>query len=114
MNGAGKTTAFKTIIGEVEPNEGDVFVSGLSVRAFCVDATRHLGYCSQFDTLLGYLSVQETLKFFIKLRGVRSKDLVKSVEDSVRFFGLELFKYTLVRKLRYDPLSIARFYSLCC
>ena len=51
-NGTGKTTVFKLILGEITPAEGTVdFEPGLKI-----------GYFSQFSSLDGMLSVQQTLE----------------------------------------------------
>jgi ATP-binding cassette subfamily A (ABC1) protein 3 len=49
LNGAGKTSTFKMIIGENEPTRGDVFINGYSITAEQYQARKHLGYCPQHD-----------------------------------------------------------------
>jgi len=47
LNGAGKTSTFKMITGESEPDFGDVLINGYSIRARQFSARKNLGYCPQ-------------------------------------------------------------------
>ncbi len=47
LNGAGKTSTFKMITGESEPDVGDVLINGYSIRARQFSARKNLGYCPQ-------------------------------------------------------------------
>ena len=67
-NGAGKTTALRSILGIVR-HEGDVEVAGVSVRRQPRIARRAIGYVPQ-DLQLPDLPASELLEFFGALRGV--------------------------------------------
>jgi ATP-binding cassette subfamily F protein 3 len=63
-NGAGKTTLLRLILGEEEPDEGDVEVNQ-GIR---------LGYFSQFSDLSGAASIQQVLEaLFADLRAVEAE-----------------------------------------
>lgn len=47
LNGAGKTSTFKMVTGESEPDFGDVLIDGYSIRARQFSARKNLGYCPQ-------------------------------------------------------------------
>lgn len=97
LNGAGKTSTFKMITGESEPNVGDVLINGYSIRARQFLARKNLGYCPQFDKLPEYLTVNETLTLFSKLRGSYSTE--KIVDDMLNVFQLTEFENSLVQNL---------------
>ena len=70
VNGAGKTTFFRMLTGELKPSEGNFFIEG-------VDAVKNpslirdkIGYCPQIDPLLDILSVEEHLYLFAGLKGI--------------------------------------------
>jgi ABC-type Mn2+/Zn2+ transport system ATPase subunit len=49
-NGAGKSTTFGMLSGELAPSGGgDAFITGHSVTTDLQTARRHVGYCPQFD-----------------------------------------------------------------
>ncbi|KAB0796416.1 hypothetical protein PPYR_10477 [Photinus pyralis] len=71
VNGAGKTTIFKMMTGDVKMTSGDVWVHGWSIRTHPKEVYQLIGYCPQFDALLDDLTCRETLTVFGLLRGVR-------------------------------------------
>lgn len=58
VNGAGKTTLFKILAGELQPTSGDVYFQGHHIFTNRHRINRILGYCPQFDALLGKLTVR--------------------------------------------------------
>ena len=60
-------------------------------------ARKNLGYCPQFDKLPEYLTVNETLTLFSKLRGSYSTE--KIVDDMLNVFQLNEFERSLVQNL---------------
>lgn len=100
MNGAGKSTTFKIITGELKPDQGDVYVNGFSVQKKQTNARQNLGYCPQFDQLVEFLTVKETLLLFAKLRGIEPKLAKKLSLDMLDIFQLMEFKNTYVQNLR--------------
>ncbi|OON21313.1 ABC transporter, ATP-binding protein, partial [Opisthorchis viverrini] len=70
VNGAGKTTAFRMLTGDLDPTEGDIFVNGFELKKDLRKAQQCMGYCPQFDALLPYLTGRETLQLYARLRGI--------------------------------------------
>ena len=73
VTGAGKSSTFKCLTGEEQPDEGHLFMGGEDVRtrigfnkARCL-----IGYCPQFDALYDNLTVWQHLDFYARLKGVR-------------------------------------------
>ncbi|KAL9409139.1 hypothetical protein AB3S75_047510 [Citrus x aurantiifolia] len=85
-NGAGKTTTLSMISGEEYPTDGTAFIFGKDIRSDPKAACRLIGYCPQFDALLEYLTVQEHLELYARIKGVteyRMDDVV--MEKLVEF-----------------------------
>lgn len=91
VNGAGKTTAFRMITGELYPDAGDVTVCGASIRHERTAARQRLGYCPQYDALPGALTGREVLTMYARLRGVRPADVKTTVEELLQ--RLQLVQY---------------------
>ncbi|KAL8272116.1 hypothetical protein Esti_003959 [Eimeria stiedai] len=70
QNGAGKTTLISMMTGSLAPSAGEIAIGGISVRQHPGLARRNVGYCPQFDVLLPYLTVEETLWVYACLRGI--------------------------------------------
>ncbi len=67
-NGAGKTTTIKSILGLINPTEGNIHVMGRSVRKERREALLGVGYLPEYMNLYSNLTGRETLEFFAKLR----------------------------------------------
>ncbi|KAJ8624155.1 hypothetical protein MRB53_032685 [Persea americana] len=78
-NGAGKTTTLSMLSGEECPSDGTAYIFGNDICLHPKAARRHIGYCPQFDALLEFLTVQEHLELYARIKGVpetRMKDVV--------------------------------------
>lgn len=75
MNGAGKTSTFKMLTGDVKISSGEAFVHGISLKSNMTEVHKIIGYCPQFDALLEELTGTETLELFASLRGIRQEDI---------------------------------------
>lgn len=70
INGAGKTSTFKMLIGDETISSGEAWVAGVSLKENLKETYKDIGYCPQFDALLDELTGRETLKIFCMIRGV--------------------------------------------
>lgn len=71
LNGAGKTTAIKAILGLCRPDSGEVFVFGSS--SACV-STNRIGFAPEVSDLPGFLTVREILEYACVLCDVDATD----------------------------------------
>ncbi|GET86723.1 ATP-binding cassette protein subfamily A, member 5, putative [Leishmania tarentolae] len=78
-NGAGKTTVLNMVTGMVEPDEGDCYVYGMSVRTQLDKVRQQIGYCPQHNILWSELTCRDHLEFFGRIKGLRGWEL----EDAV-------------------------------
>lgn len=75
MNGAGKTSTFKMLTGDVKISSGEAFVRGISLKSHMPEVHKVIGYCPQFDALLEDLTGAETLELFSLLRGIHPSNI---------------------------------------
>lgn len=62
-NGAGKTTALKTLVGLLRPDAGQVPVFGKSSQALDVETRQRIGYVSERQQLDGRLTVVQLISY---------------------------------------------------
>ncbi|GAX84392.1 hypothetical protein CEUSTIGMA_g11814.t1 [Chlamydomonas eustigma] len=71
VNGAGKTSTFKILTGEENPDQGGrALVGGFDVVSNRSAARQAMGYCPQFEGLPAALTARELLSLYARLRGV--------------------------------------------
>ncbi|XP_070027820.1 ABC transporter A family member 1 isoform X2 [Nicotiana sylvestris] len=87
-NGAGKTTTLSMLSGEENPSDGTAFIFGKDIRSDPKVARRHIGYCPQFDALLEFLTVQEHLELYARIKGVPEYELEDVVMQKLLEFDL--------------------------
>lgn len=97
-NGAGKSTIISMIRGDIKPttSQSAIDIAGHSILQEPVAARANLGVCPQFDSA-DVLTVNETLKFFARTRGV--SDIDHNVSTVIAACGLEPWTHQLAQKL---------------
>jgi ATP-binding cassette, subfamily A (ABC1), member 3 len=75
INGAGKTSTFKMLIGDEKISKGGAWVQGISLKTNMKEVHKRIGYCPQFDALIDDLTGRETLDFYCLLRGVPKSEI---------------------------------------
>lgn len=84
INGAGKTTMFKMMTGDMKMSSGNVWINGLNIQTNMKTLSRSIGYCPQFDALLDRLTCRETLTIFGLIRGLKLKECKITLESLSR------------------------------
>jgi ABC-2 type transport system ATP-binding protein len=85
-NGAGKSTTMKMITGYLEPDAGQITVSGIDVRKDPLGAKKKIGYLPESNALYYDMYVREYLGFVADVHEVAAKK--EKVEDVIRLTGL--------------------------
>ncbi|KAH9885418.1 P-loop containing nucleoside triphosphate hydrolase protein [Cubamyces lactineus] len=99
-NGAGKTTTFNIIRGDVIPDQGDVFINGISIVHHPRSARLSLGVCPQFTAIDSQLTVREHLLVYGRLKGLyRGEELQNNVEKLMHAASLHMYADRLASKL---------------
>ncbi|KAK0162596.1 hypothetical protein PV327_006362 [Microctonus hyperodae] len=88
VNGAGKSTTFKMLTGEIIPNGGTVYLKQYNIMS---DRTKYLssmGYCPQQDAIISTLNTWDHLYLFARLRGIPQSQLPIVVKQWVKKLNL--------------------------
>lgn len=87
-NGAGKTTSISMISGLLEPDAGEVTVSGTEISTSSVSGKGDIGLVPQDLAIYPDLSASENLTFFGRLYGMGGSSLGDRVEEVLETVGL--------------------------
>lgn len=82
-NGAGKTTTINVLTGQLAPTSGSVLIYGHQIPREFAQARKLLGYCPQYNTLFGELTVREHLLFYCRLKSLIIEDKCDEEVDSI-------------------------------
>lgn len=85
-NGAGKSTTMKMITGYLQPDAGDIRVSGIDVTKDPLAAKKKIGYLPESNALYYDMYVREYLDFIADVHEIADKK--KRIEDVIRLTGL--------------------------
>ncbi len=85
-NGAGKTTTINMVLGVLEPSSGTILIEGVDIAADRERALERTNFAAVYAPLPGNLSVQQNLRIFGLLYGV--KDLSERIESLLEQFDL--------------------------
>ncbi|XP_050726962.1 phospholipid-transporting ATPase ABCA3-like [Eriocheir sinensis] len=88
VNGAGKTSTFKMLTGDEIVTAGDAKIGSLSLTHNRREFLQQIGYCPQFDALMGDLTGIEMLQLMGRLRGMKESQLKKTIPSLVDHVGL--------------------------
>ncbi|CAH1774058.1 unnamed protein product [Owenia fusiformis] len=91
VNGAGKTTMFKMLTGDVPVTKGDAYLDKHSILTEMTSVHQSLGYCPQFDALDPLLTGEEHLQFYARLRGVPEKEVTTVAKWCIQKLGLSAY-----------------------
>lgn len=84
-SGSGKSTLFRLISGLETQDEGRILISGETVH----NRLGRIGYMSQKDGLLPWLTVIENAALPLHLKGINGKGVNKDVAEKLEAFGLK-------------------------
>ncbi|CAG5057857.1 unnamed protein product [Parnassius apollo] len=105
QNGAGKSTTFAMLTGEIRPTSGRIYLNDRRVgpRDLCQGL---ISYCPQSDAIDPLLTVRETLKFYCILRGItKQREVIRRT--------IEMFDLTKYKDVRSGTLSGGNKRKLC-
>ncbi|BDH46591.1 ABC transporter ATP-binding protein [Salmonella enterica subsp. enterica serovar Choleraesuis] len=87
-NGAGKSTTFKMMCGLLVPSDGQALVLNLDLKTSSGKAREHLGYMAQKFSLYGNLTVEQNLRFFSGVYGLRGRGQREQISRMTEAFNL--------------------------
>ena len=89
VNGAGKSTTFKSLTRDITPTMGEITVEGFNIQTEFSEARNLIGYCPQHDALFPKLTVEETLKFYALIKGIRTDKISPVIEKAIQDLNLK-------------------------
>lgn len=95
-NGAGKTTTIRLVMSINYPDSGEIRVLG-SPRA--IEVKDRIGYLPEERGLYRKMTVEQTLLYFGRLKGVRGERLHRAVNDGLQRVGLADWRRKKVESL---------------
>ena len=87
-NGGGKTTMFKILSTLIAPSSGTATVCGFDVIRNSADVRRRIGVVFQSPSLDVKLTVKENLRCHGLMYGLRGKDALRKIEETLKNLGL--------------------------
>ncbi|XP_036175418.1 ATP-binding cassette sub-family A member 12 isoform X2 [Myotis myotis] len=102
VNGAGKTTIFKMLTGDIIPSSGHILIRNKTGSLAHVDSHSSLvGYCPQEDALDDLVTVEEHLYFYARIHGIPEKDIKETVHKLLRRLHLVPYKDRATSRCSY-------------
>jgi ABC-2 type transport system ATP-binding protein len=104
LSGVGKTTLLNTMVGFIEPDEGDVTLklpdgSEASIFKRKDIVSRMFGFAAQVPSFYGQLSVRENIEHFAALYNLTPAECISKCDSLLRLVGLEKAQHTLAQNL---------------
>ncbi|KAL7057440.1 hypothetical protein AAHC03_019317 [Spirometra sp. Aus1] len=79
-NGAGKTSTICLLTGIYRPTAGTAHIYGRDITESMDDIRTFLGLCPQHNILFDYLTVEEHLRFYAYIKGMREKEMRAEID----------------------------------
>ncbi|UOQ43635.1 ABC transporter ATP-binding protein [Halobacillus salinarum] len=84
LNGAGKTTMIRMLLGMIKPSEGSCYIDGKQVVQANPSIWEKVGYMVETPRAYPELTVKENLEIFRRLRLVENKQAVHNVCEQLK------------------------------
>lgn len=98
-NGAGKTTAMRMLIGLNKPTGGTATVAGFDIEKESEKLKRHIGYMSQRFSLYDDLTVEQNIRLFAGIYGMKSAKIAEKTDRVLKRLHMEEQRKSIVASL---------------
>ena len=88
-NGAGKTTAMKTVLGLLKADEGEIFVNGEKVVYGQTPTNRFVGYLPDVPEFYSFMTAEEYLTFCGEITGLTAQENKTRRGELLELVGLK-------------------------
>ena len=96
LNGSGKTTTFRIIMGLLEQTSGKVTLNGKKIDYSITDT---IGFLPEERSLLTKLTVLDQVIFYGRLKGLKEEDIEKKLDYYLEKFGILEYKNKKIKEL---------------
>ena len=94
-NGAGKTTAMKTVLGLLKADSGDITVNGERAAYGQTSTNRYIGYLPDVPEFYSFMSAPEYLSFCGEITGMKSAESRERSKELLALVGLSEEKHRI-------------------
>jgi len=101
LNGAGKSTTIKHIIGLMEPKQGSIQINDLTIQKNKKDYRKQFSYIPETPVLYDELTLEEHLKLTAMAYGIEEKQYEERVALLVKEFRME-------KRLKWFPAHFSK------
>ena len=88
-NGAGKSTALKILCGLIRSSSGAAYIDGINIAEKPEQALSRIGAIVETPEFYPFLTPEETLIYFGRLRGIRGDGLGRRIKEVIQLVKLE-------------------------
>jgi ABC-2 type transport system ATP-binding protein len=88
-NGAGKSTTLKILCGLIRPTSGKAYIEGFDVVTEPEKALGRIGAIIETPEFYSYMTPEDNLEYFGKLRGMKGDQLKKRIKEVIELVNLE-------------------------
>ncbi|MAG50726.1 ABC transporter ATP-binding protein [archaeon] len=110
-NGSGKTTLLKSIIGFVEPEDGEIFYNSKNIKSIEKKVKSDFGFATQENAFYPKLTVEENMNYFGNLYGLKKDVLKVNIEKLLKLVDLYTAKDVLAENL---SMGMERRLDIAC
>ncbi|MBX8936038.1 ABC transporter ATP-binding protein [Enterococcus hulanensis] len=89
LNGAGKSTTIKNIIGLLTPQKGTITVDELTLQQDAENYRKKIGYIPETPSLYEELTLREHIEVTAMAYGIQKEEAMKRAESLLKTFRLE-------------------------
>ena len=94
-NGAGKTTAMKTVLGLLKADAGEILVNGERAVYGQTATNRHIGYLPDVPEFYPFMTAPEYLDFCGEISGMAKAETTKRRDELLTLVGLQDEKHRI-------------------
>jgi len=96
-NGAGKSSTFKMLTGDIGVSNGNAYIDGLAITQHMRDIHKVIGYCPQYDAVPPLLTGREVLTLYCSLRGLPTVAVGPTVDRLLFMLNIEEYGNVLTK-----------------
>jgi ABC-2 type transport system ATP-binding protein len=97
-NGAGKTTAIRTMLGLLKPDQGEVQIAGINPIKDPIHALQTLGYAPELPNLQPFFTAEQLLDFVGKMFGLAAELRKERIKQLLDLVGLKEWGHKRIGK----------------